>query len=171
MHARQMMLPRGNNRNCVKVNINREDDEEDIMMKMDMARAINENQQISQFSRPFEEKMEIEEPKPSNIFTQQPYAKKTQNEGKMFGGNDRRATNGKEIVKGRGNTSDMVFRGRDVTIEHEKQPLLSRNVLCQKIDQNNLNMANEGFGNDFAKNNKIYSQQSNNQFSVNRSHF
>ena len=32
-------------------------------------------------------------------------------------------------------------------------------------------MANGGFGNDFSKNNKIFSQQPSNQLSVNRSHF
>lgn len=36
------MLPRANNKNSVKVNIERGDDEEDILMKMNMARGAQE---------------------------------------------------------------------------------------------------------------------------------
>ena len=48
-----MMLPRAN-KNSVKVNIERGDDQEDIMAKMGIARAIQENQQQQQL-----EKMDI----------------------------------------------------------------------------------------------------------------
>ena len=44
MAARELMLPRGNNKNTVKVNIERGDDQEDIMAKMGMGRALQENQ-------------------------------------------------------------------------------------------------------------------------------
>ena len=53
---RELMLPRGNNKNTVKVNIERGDDQEDIMMKMGIARQMHENQQPFQ---KVEEKMEI----------------------------------------------------------------------------------------------------------------
>lgn len=35
------MLPRANNKNCVKINIERGDDDEGIMNKMEMARAMH----------------------------------------------------------------------------------------------------------------------------------
>ena len=35
------MLPRGHNKNSIKVNINRGDDDEDIMNKMNMVRAVH----------------------------------------------------------------------------------------------------------------------------------
>ena len=41
MMSRQLMLPRANNKNCVKINIERGDDDEDIMNKMEMARAMH----------------------------------------------------------------------------------------------------------------------------------
>lgn len=53
---RELMLPRGNNKNTVKVNIERGDDQEDIMMKMGIARQMHENQQPFQ---KVEEKMDI----------------------------------------------------------------------------------------------------------------
>ena len=37
IHARELMLPRGN-KNCLKVNISQEDDQEDIKAKVEMAR-------------------------------------------------------------------------------------------------------------------------------------
>jgi multidrug efflux pump subunit AcrB len=42
--SRELMLPRANNKNSVKVNVSREDDQEDIRMKMDVARKMQENQ-------------------------------------------------------------------------------------------------------------------------------
>lgn len=90
MLARELMLPRANNRNCVKVNIDREDDEEDIMMKMNMARGIQENNEIHQH---YEEKMEIEEPVRNNFNGH--LGRKTDNpinDVKLFGNNDRRLT-------------------------------------------------------------------------------
>ena len=41
MHAREMMLPRGNNKNVLKVNISNEDDQEDIKAKVELARHKN----------------------------------------------------------------------------------------------------------------------------------
>lgn len=35
------MLPRANNKNCIKVNIDNNDDEEDILIKMEEARNAN----------------------------------------------------------------------------------------------------------------------------------
>ncbi len=42
MLSRELMLPRANNKNSVKVNIEKGDDEEDILMKMNMARGAQE---------------------------------------------------------------------------------------------------------------------------------
>ena len=56
MIAREMMLPRAN-KNSVKVNIERGDDQEDIMAKMGIARAIHENQYQQNQQQP--EKMDI----------------------------------------------------------------------------------------------------------------
>ena len=91
LHEREMMLPRAN-KNIVKVNIERGDDQEDIMMKMEMARQRHENQQPFQ---KVEDKMEVEEPV-------KPYAQY----GRKNDGNDRRTT-GKEIKRNE-------VRGRDI---------------------------------------------------------
>ena len=53
-----MMLPRAN-KNIVKVNIDKDDDQEDIMMKMEVARQRHDN--IQPFKK-VEERMEVEEP-------------------------------------------------------------------------------------------------------------
>lgn len=36
--ARELMLPRANNKNCIKVNIENNDDEDDILLKVEEAR-------------------------------------------------------------------------------------------------------------------------------------
>ena len=41
--SRELMLPRANNKNCLKINIDKGDDDQDIINKMDMARALYEN--------------------------------------------------------------------------------------------------------------------------------
>jgi hypothetical protein len=48
------MLPRANNKQCIKVNIDNNDDEEDILLKVEEARQ-NNPQKFK-----YEEKMEIE---------------------------------------------------------------------------------------------------------------
>lgn len=58
LHDREMMLPRAN-KNIVKVNIDKDDDQEDIMMKMEVARQRHDN--IQPFKK-VEERMEVEEP-------------------------------------------------------------------------------------------------------------
>jgi hypothetical protein len=54
------MLPRANNKNCIKVNIENNDDEEDILLKVEEAR--NQGTQGIKNNYDFEEKMDIEEP-------------------------------------------------------------------------------------------------------------
>ena len=102
------MLPRAN-KNIVKVNIEKGDDQDDIMMKMEMARQKHENQQPFQ---KVEEKMEVEEPV-------RPYPQY----GRKNEGNERRAT-------GKDNRRGTDVRGREIV--SEQQPL--RNVLARKID-------------------------------------
>lgn len=95
MLSRELMLPRANNKNSLKVNIEKGDDEEDIMMKMNMARGIQEN---SEQYHPFEEKMEIEEPVRNNNYNNfnGQFGRKTDNptnDVKLFANNDKRLTN------------------------------------------------------------------------------
>jgi hypothetical protein len=56
------MLPRGNNKNCIKVSIDSRDDNEDIMSKMEHARLQHNNRDNWKAPRQEEEKMDIEEP-------------------------------------------------------------------------------------------------------------
>ena len=75
---------------------------------------------------------------------------------------------GKEAgSKSKSNLNDIgQFKGRDLAVENDKQPLLSRN--------NNLNMANGSLANDLYKN-KIFiqgnSQPHNSQLGINRGHY
>lgn len=84
-----MMLPRANNKNSVKVNIEKGDDQEDIMAKMGMARALQENQF---------EKMDIEEPRP--VYQQNTIGRKV--EGKMFAGSEKMVRGKESHTKSRG---------------------------------------------------------------------
>ena len=102
---REMMLPRANNKNCIKVNIDKGDDQEDIRNKLNIAKSIQEQEQG--YSRPFEDKMDIEEPKP--VSNSQPiYGRRTEIP-QNFGG-DKKTMN----VKGRGNSDMNNFRGREM---------------------------------------------------------
>lgn len=105
------MLPRAN-KQSLKVNIERGEDHEDIMLKMDRQRAMQDPNHYQ--PRPLEEKMDIEEPKQSVFVPSSQYGRKTENGGRVVG---------KEGL-----------RGRELGQGTDKQPLLSRNVRSQKID-------------------------------------
>lgn len=104
------------------------------------------------------------------------YGRKTENYSnnvRLF--QDKRMTGKEAGSKSKSNLNDIgQFKGRDLAVENDKQPLLSRNVLSQKIDQNNLNMANGSLANDLYKN-KIFiqgnSQPHNSQLGLNRGHY
>ena len=117
MLQKELMLPRANNKKCVKVNIERDDDQEDIMNKMDAARQMQNNQNQQPYLKPYEEKMDIEEPKP-NLFRQPQYGRKTdiiQPERIL----DKRLT-GKDVSKPRNvNMNDQGFRGREIIHENK----------------------------------------------------
>lgn len=83
------MLPRANNKNTLKVNIEKGDDQEDIMAKMEMARALQENQF---------EKMDIEEPRP--VYQQNTIGRKV--EEKMFAGSEKMVRGKESHTKSRG---------------------------------------------------------------------
>jgi hypothetical protein len=59
MLSRELMLPRANNKNCIKINIETTDDNDDIMNKMEQARMMQQNGGRNRYE---EDKMEIEEP-------------------------------------------------------------------------------------------------------------
>lgn len=61
--ARELMLPRANNKNCIKVNIEYNDDEDDILLKVEEARNNMQGQSTQNIKiNREEEPMDIEEP-------------------------------------------------------------------------------------------------------------
>ena len=111
MHAREMMLPRGNNKNVLKVNISKEDDQEDINAKMQLARQKSK----AETSRP--EAMEAEEP------VQSLRKPATQTSGKRIETVREKKLNHKPSAK------DLHgLRGKEVRMGEGKQPLNVKNV-------------------------------------------
>lgn len=129
------MLPRANNKNCVKVSIENDDDEDDLMMKVEEARNCGTQVIRNNYD---EEKMEIEEPYdnkkpfPSN-------ARRTENltnEMKLINMVERRgqlqAPQASKMPIGSSSNPFPNFKGRG--IDNDKQPLHSRNVRPSQVD-------------------------------------
>ena len=140
MLARELMQPRANNKNCIKVSIDSHDDNEDIMNKMEQARLVQQNANFGK-NRYEEEKMDIEEP----VENKKPIlltlvGRKSESVAsdmqRMNQPSDRKfPTVGRDcrpIKVG----SEMISncKGRDLAMEGDKQPLLSHNVTVMHIN-------------------------------------